>query len=213
MVNHALRSRPTVIFDVVTKTLSSTYLAGLQVEKGLTYEQAVEDAHISLETMARSLEILLDGFAPKSAIAAQLMDLKLDLQEYLRTVALFKTIRTVDYRTLIKPGDPSLFATTGSAEGVRRWGQEYAQIQGVNEKHLTALLTVVVYALKSLTIDQFDATQPVPDIKSSVPDVPSLAWVIDYHFRHGLSYEDAHILGVTLLENEVDGEDEGVLTA
>lgn len=218
MANH-VQQRPIVIFDVVAKTLSATYLAELQVTKGVTYEQAVEMAHVSLETAVLSLGKTLDGFDPASVVGAQLLGLKLDMDEYLRTVNLFKTIRSVDYRTLIKPGDPSLFATTGSAEGVRRWGLNYAREQGVNEKHLTALLTVVVYALKSMKAGQFDATQPVPDIQSSVPGVPSLEWVIDYRFRHGISYEEAHILGVTLLDDDVegvdgvDGIDGGVLTA
>jgi hypothetical protein len=200
----------TGIFDVVAKTLSSPYVAELQVTKGLTYDQAVVEANDSLRTMLTLFDLAMNVPGATPGYIAQMTGLKRDIQEYLKAVDLFTTIREVDYRTLIAKGDPSLFATTGSAEGVRLWGLTYADREGISQKHLVSLFTFILYAINRLTVKDFDFEQEVPEIKSVVPDVPSLEWVIDQRFRHDVTFEQAHIMGVGLLGF---GEGEGVLNA
>lgn len=206
-----LNEKPIVIFDTTNKALNSMWLAEYQVKNNCSHDDAIVAANDSLRRMLWVFGLQTEKQGATEAFRTQLEGLKSDIEEYLRAVDLFEKIRCSDYRSMMTKGDPSFFATSGSVTGVRIWGLSVAEREGISPRHLTMLFAMAAFSLKSLTVEQFDFEQEVPELESVAADTPSLEWVIDYHFRHDVSYEDAHIKGCELLLLEQEGD--GTLTA
>lgn len=198
--------RQVVIFDTATKSLSPTWLAEYKVKTLCTDDEAIQAANEALRTMLGLFALVENSPEATEAGKAQLLDLKRDIEDYLRAVDLLKKIRTEDYRQMITKGDPSLFATEGNMTGVRLWGMSFADRQGISHVHLQTLFVFIVYSLKALPLEDLPPKSIVPQIQSVVPGIPSMEWVIDYRFRNKASFEDAHNEGVKrLIELEGKG--------
>lgn len=197
MANKEQRTAP--IFDTHTKAVSLRWLAEYEVKVGCTPAEAIVAANEGLEVMLRVFALVTDKPDVTEEAKAQLLDLKADIEAYLKATKLFREIRDGDYRERIVKGDPSLFATSGSAVGVRQWGMSFADREGISEIYLTPLFTFVVHAINNLKAEDYDLDQEVPDIGSIVEGTPSLEWVIDCHFRHDVPLLEAHSMGVEQL--------------
>lgn len=203
---NSIPKRQVVIFDTATKSLSPTWLAEYKVKTLCTDDEAIQAANEALRTMLSLFALVETSKEATEAGKLQLLDLKRDIEDYLRAVDLLKKIRTEDYRQMITKGDPSLFATEGNMTGVRLWGMSFADRQGVSHVHLQTLFVFIVYSLKALPLEDLPPKSIVPQIQSVVPGIPSMEWVIDYRFRNKASFEDAHSEGVKrLIELEGKG--------
>lgn len=202
MVNKEERTAP--IFDTHTKAISLRWLADYEVKVGCTPAEAIVAANEGLEVMLRVFALVTDKPDITDEAKAQLLDLKRDIESYIKATKLFREIRETDYREYIVKGDPSLFATSGSAVGVRQWGLSFADRNDISEIYLTPLFTFAVHAINAIKVEDFDFDQDVPEIKSIVENVPSLEWVIDYHFRHDVTLQEAHNIGVQQLSEAED---------
>jgi hypothetical protein len=207
---NTIPKRQVVIFDTATKSISPVWLAEYKVKTLCTDDEAIQAANEALRTMLPLFALLDTNPQATEAGRMQLLDLKRDIEDYLRAVDLLKKIRTEDYRKMITKGDPSLFATEGSVTGVRLWGMSFADREGVSHVHLQTLFTFIVYSLKALPLEDLSPKTIIPQIQSVVPGIPSMEWVIDYRWRNKASFEDAHKEGVKRLM-ELEGK--GTLSA
>lgn len=209
-LNTLLIEEEPALFDAANIALNAKWIDWCMAKHNVEPNEAIQKANEQLPEMVDHLTYLstVECSVPREeATARQLIKLIEDIQCYQRCFTLFADIQKNGWINRMKDSDPSVFATKGSPAGIRTWLHGIIRDEKISVLHATTLATFIIGSIKSIDEKAFKQRfqSKVPAVISSVPELPTMAWVLAYSFRHKVSLEHAHDAGLTVLRENTLG--------
>ena len=205
--NHAktvFAAKEPSIYDAALKTVSGAWVDWYMAKHECDVDHALTAAGEVMERMVASIKDVVETSQLFEQVNLLLVESYKGIEDYLRAIRLLKEIGDKGWAAMMSPTDPSIFTTDPDKSNLcRDWLAAFCRDKHIDMGYMAPVANAIVTTSLDIKPEELEKHIPeTPALQSSIPGIPSLAWVLRYVATHKVRPTEAHTAGEKAIKEQ-----------